>query len=183
MAAGTNAIAVFYDDRTYRVRDWDNILELRDKKSVLLVGVQFITSTDPQDLPGTVAHTGHDVTFYSKTPEGMLVREIDFSRGISSLVTTTGGTLHDEDGEVVLGGDNVVIGVGEFFSERAYQEDPPFGAPQILRKTTVSIAAGGMDVMHYAKDFRDDDFDVLQSAALDKSSDITADVVPADGTY
>lgn len=156
MAAGTNAVAVFYADRTYRVRAWDDLKGLRDGERVLLISVQHAQSADPTKKPNTVAHTGHDMTVFAETGEGLMVRDMDMPPHSS-----------------------------EFLRQRTYEAAAPFSqlVTDLTMVIPAPAGMGGMDAAFVSKDFMDEDYDVIQNDALNMSTEIKLDPVPSDGTY
>lgn len=75
MASDIDAVAVFYDDRSFKYRTWESLDDTQEPKRVVSVAVFHVQV--PGSNPNVVMHTGHDIMAFKSAPNGFFIRDGD----------------------------------------------------------------------------------------------------------
>lgn len=153
MAAGTNSVAVFFEDGSYRHEAWDKIAELLDEKLHVSVHVMHHQSSDPAALPNRIIFDGRDIN-------GLFYREGDGSLVVRSII------LAGQAG-------NDTVRQSRFYTTGQQQIE-------VGMEYGVERAIAGF-IVHEELSFNDSSYDDLIDDAL--AADLRSGAVPASGTY
>lgn len=154
MSIDVNAVAVFFDDGTYKLRTWDKIAELEDdEKTYVTIAIFHVQNAGNQ--PNVVRFTGDSENIALKTTgAGMKVHCVSQPPGGNEAAESSFFKLN-----------STVQTLGAALPTPAY------------------AALAAMTVSFYSMDFDHVDYITLQGRAATKSNDLRTATPPDDGTY
>lgn len=105
--AGVNAVAIFYPNRTYNLRAWDDLEPLQIHRRHVTLSIYHVQSPTPGALPNNVMFSEHDMYCLKNLPEQnkLMMRAInippgpelasEFTFDASTFVQDFSGTLRN----------------------------------------------------------------------------------------